>query len=54
MELITVIAKTDSHLAEHLLHLLNEFEMARTERRRLPYLEAMPCKQCLLRNPPPP
>lgn len=54
MELLAEVAKTDHHLAEHLLHLLNEFEMARTERRLFPHLEAIPCKQCLLRNPPPP
>ncbi len=54
MELITEIAKTDPQLAEYLLHLLNEFEMARTERRLFPHVEVLPCKQCLLRNPPQP
>lgn len=52
MELIAEIAKTNPLLAERLLHLLNEFELARFERRLFPHPEAAPCIHCLLKNPP--
>ena len=34
MELIAEIGKTDPQLAEKLVHLLNELELARTERQK--------------------